>query len=248
MNARYNDVADVEHLKPESLALIRSTGSDATVVVELWGADQKPIRFGSLPYISLTISNTAKSLVSFIGASWPDASVVGGRLLVASGSAVRYNFAAVDGNLEASLAPTTSSPGLLNIGEALLFGRFDGVAPDGTSRVTISDTSPGFDATNDRVMAQPKATMGSGGAITGDGVLHSGACTLLGLNFHCTTAGTIAIADATAGGGTTLFTVTGVANQSQTVLIPGLAFGTGIYADFTTYVGSISAFIGPAVA
>ncbi len=117
----------------------------------------------------------------------------------------------------------------------------------GSSQYAPFVVTPGGDTVNAVQKSQPKSAVGSGGRITANGILHTGTCTLLGINVQCTTAGTIDIAAGVAGGGTSLFTLTGVANQSYFVPLPGVAFAAGIYATLTTFTGSITAFVGPAV-
>lgn len=108
---------------------------------------------------------------------------------------------------------------------------------------------PGDDPTNNRVMVQPKSSAGSGGPCTNaDITMHSGACTLNRMIGSCTTGGTIAISDATGAAGTAIVTFTFAAGDEIYFDFGGLAFGTGIFFDITTFVGSVMVCVGPAVA
>lgn len=116
---------------------------------------------------------------------------------------------------------------------------------DGTNR--LDAMGAGADWTNNRLINQPKSSVGSGGRITADGTLHTGACTLNAIHVSAVLAGTVDISDAIGAAGTSLFTLTLAANSSQTFTFPGVAFGTGIFADLTTLTGGVTAFVGPAV-
>jgi hypothetical protein len=116
---------------------------------------------------------------------------------------------------------------------------------DGSNR--LDALTAGADWTNNRQIIQPKSTVGSGGRITADGTLHTGACTCNAIHVSSVLAGTIDISDAVGAAGTSLMTLTLLANTSQTFDLQGLAFGTGIFADFTTLTGGCTALVGPAV-
>lgn len=108
---------------------------------------------------------------------------------------------------------------------------------------------PGSDTTYNLLRTQPKSAIGSGGKISADGDLHVGACTLLGLIVTTAgTAGTIDISDATGANGTSLFQVaSGAINSTVYLPLPGITFGVGVRADFTTLVGNCTAIVGPAI-
>jgi hypothetical protein len=131
----------------QQIALIRTGGADATVIVELWDhtGSTVPITVAASPNgsVSLTISSTAKSISSFLtaaGATVPSGgpgsgvglmAPVGGRILVtaASASSVAINTGgSVDGtgsNGIGSVGPSANGPTILNPGDVLTFGRFD---------------------------------------------------------------------------------------------------------------------------
>lgn len=118
---------------------------------------------------------------------------------------------------------------------------------NGDDSLTLDVNFPGIDTTNGLVQSQPVSAVGSGGQLTADGTAHSGACTVLGILVSCTTGGTIAFSDAIGAAGTALYTVTISANTSIFIPLPGVTHAVGVFADFTTLVGTCTVFVGPVV-
>ena len=121
--------------------------------------------------------------------------------------------------------------------------------PSGGFGIVVTPEGGGADTTNNRSIIQPKSSAGSGGPLTNaDLQMHTGPCTLNRIIGSCTTGGTIAISDATGAPGTAIVTFTFVASTNPfSIDMGGLAFGTGIYFDLTTFVGSVMVCVGPAV-
>jgi hypothetical protein len=119
--------------------------------------------------------------------------------------------------------------------------------PSGGFGIVVTPEGGGADTTNNRSIIQPKSSVGSGNRITASGILHTGPCTLNRVVFNGTVAGTFDIADAIAGGGTTLFVIPVAVGGGQSYDFGGAAFGTGVYATFNTVAGGITALVGPAV-
>lgn len=115
--------------------------------------------------------------------------------------------------------------------------------------IVVTPEGGGSDTTNNRMIIQPKSTAGSGGPLTNaDLTMHTGACTLNRIIGSCTTGGTIAVSDAISAPGTAIVTFTFVASTNPfSIDMGGLAMGTGVYFDLTTFVGSVMVCVGPAV-
>jgi len=105
----------------------------------------------------------------------------------------------------------------------------------------------GADPSNNIAKVQPKTAIGSGGRLTANGDLHTGACTLMGLIMSATTAGTVDISDNAGSTGTSLFSVIIPINTTVFLPLPGVAFGSAVRLALTTFAGSVTAIVGPAV-
>lgn len=135
---------------------------------------------------------------------------------------------------------------VVNASEAV--SPFELATYDGSGRQYVFQV--GADASNNVAKVITKSAVGSGGQLTmpTDGNLHVGACTLLGITGYATTAGTVFVSDGSgSAGAATLFSFYVPVNTSFNFTFPGVAFGNGVWCDFTTIVGTCTGFVGPAV-